>query len=115
LAFGNYTGTTANATSAVSVTCTNATPYSVGLSAGTVSGAAENARKMTGPGSGLPTYSLFSDPLRTLNWSHAVGSDTVPGTGNGAVQALRVYGQTPARQYLVPGFYTNTVIATITY
>jgi spore coat protein U-like protein len=115
MAFGSYTGTTANATSAVSVTCTNATPYNVGLSAGMASGATVNARKMTGPASGLLSYSLFSDPSRTLNWGQTVGSDTVMGTGNGAAQALTVYGQTPAGQYLAPGSYTDTVIATITY
>ena len=38
LSFGNYTGSATTATSAVSVTCTNATPYNVGLSAGTASG-----------------------------------------------------------------------------
>jgi spore coat protein U-like protein len=39
----------------------------------------------------------------------------VAGARNGAVQALTVYGQTPAGQYLAPGSYTDTVIATITY
>ena len=115
LSFGSYTGTAANATSAVSVTCTNATPYTVGLSAGVASGATVTARKMTGPASGLLSYSLFSDPSRTLNWGQTVGSDTVTGTGNGAVQALTVYGQTPAGQYLAPGTYTDTITATITY
>jgi spore coat protein U-like protein len=115
MAFGNYTGTAANATSAVSVTCTNATPYTVGLSAGAASSATVNARKMTGPAAGLLSYSLFSDPSRTLNWGQTPGSDTVKGTGNGAVQALTVYGQAPAGQHLAPGPYTDTVIATITY
>ncbi len=115
MAFGNYTGTTANAASAVSVTCSNATSYNVGLSAGVASGATVNARKMTGPASGLLSYLLFSDPSRTVNWGQTVGSDTVTGTGNGALQALTVYGQTPAGQYLAPGSYTDTVIATITY
>jgi spore coat protein U-like protein len=115
MSFGNYTGTAANATSAVSVTCTNATPYTVGLSAGAASGATVSARKMTGPASGLLSYSLFSDPSRTLNWGQTVGSDTLTGTGNGAIQALTVYGQTPAGQYVSPGSYTDTITATITY
>jgi spore coat protein U-like protein len=115
VAFGNYTGTAANANSAVSVTCTNATPYTVGLSAGAASGATVNARKMTGPAAGLLSYSLFSDPSRTLNWGQTPGSDTVAGTGSGAVQALTVYGQAPAGQHPAPGLYTDTVVATITY
>jgi spore coat protein U-like protein len=39
----------------------------------------------------------------------------VTGTGNGAIQALTVYGQTPAGQYVSPGSYTDTITATITY
>jgi spore coat protein U-like protein len=61
---------------------------------------------MTGPVAGLLSYSLFSDPSRALNWGQTPGS--------GAVQALTVYGQAPARQ-LAPSPYTDTVIATITY
>ena len=34
LAFGTYTGAVDNATSTVSVTCTNTTPYNVSLNAG---------------------------------------------------------------------------------
>jgi len=105
LSFGSYNGTVATATSAVSVTCTNSTPYNVGLSSGVASG----------PTSALLSYSLFSDPSRSINWGQTVGSDTISGTGNGAVQALTVYGQAPAGQYLAPGSYTDTITATITY
>jgi spore coat protein U-like protein len=115
LSFGSYNGTVATATSAVSVTCTNSTPYNVGLSSGVASGATVAARKMTGPTSALLSYSLFSDPSRSINWGQTVGSDTISGTGNGAVQALTVYGQAPAGQYLAPGSYTDTITATITY
>jgi len=115
MAFGNYSGSTGNASSALSVTCTNATPYNVGLSAGVASGATVNTRKMTGPASALLSYSLFSDPSRTLNWGQTIGSDTVTGSGSGAVQALTVYGQTPAGQFLAPGTYTDTITATVTY
>jgi spore coat protein U-like protein len=115
LSFGNYTGSAANATSAVSVTCSNSTAYNVGLSAGTASGATVSTRKMTGPASALLSYSLYSDPSRTVNWGQTAGSDTVPGVGSGAVQALTVYGQTPAGQFLTPGSYTDTITATITY
>ena len=115
LSFGSYNGTAATATSAISVTCTNSTPYNVGLSAGVASGATVAARKMTGPASALLSYSMFSDPSRSINWGQSVGSDTVTGTGNGAVQALTVYGQTPSGQYSAPGSYTDTITATITY
>jgi spore coat protein U-like protein len=115
MAFGTYTGLLASATSTVSVTCTNTTPYNVGLNAGLATGATVATRKMTGPGSALLGYDLFSDSARTVNWGQTIGTDTVPGTGNGSAQALTVYGLVAAGQYLAPGAYTDTITATVTY
>jgi spore coat protein U-like protein len=115
MAFGTYTGLLASTTSTVSVTCTNTTPYNVGLNAGLASGATVTTRKMTGPGSALLGYDLFSDSARTVNWGQTIGTDTVTGTGNGSAQALTVYGQVAAGQYLAPGAYTDTITATVTY
>src|ERR1700733_5424095 len=99
LALGTYTGAVATSTSTVSVTCTNTTPYNVGLSAGLATGATVTSRQMTGPASALLGYALFSDPARTVNWGQTIGTDTVTGTGNGGAQAITVYGQAAASQY----------------
>jgi spore coat protein U-like protein len=115
LAFGTYTGVVANSTSAVSVTCTNTTPYNVGLSAGLATGATVSARKMTGPSSALLGYAMYSDASHTINWGQTIGSDTVAGTGNGSAQAITVYGQAAAGQYVAPGAYADTITATVTY
>jgi spore coat protein U-like protein len=115
LAFGTYTGVVANSTSAVSVTCTNTTPYNVGLSAGLATGATVSARKMTGPASALLGYAMYSDAARTVNWGQTIGTDTVAGTGNGSAQAITVYGQAAAGQYVAPGAYADTITATVTY
>ena len=115
MSFGTYTAAVANATSTVSVTCTNTTPYNVGLSAGLATGATVTTRKMTGPASALLGYALFSDAARTVNWGQTIGTDTVTGTGNGSAQALTVYGQVVAGQYVAPGSYTDTITATVTY
>jgi spore coat protein U-like protein len=115
MAFGTYTGVTATSSSTVSVTCTNTTPYNLGLSAGLATGATVSTRSMTGPGAALLGYALFSDSGRTVNWGQTIGTDTVTGTGNGSAQALTVYGQVAAAQYLAPGAYTDTITATITY
>jgi spore coat protein U-like protein len=115
LAFGTYTGAVANSTSAVSVTCTNTTPYNLGLSAGLATGATVTTRQMTGPASALLGYALFSDAARTVNWGQTVGTDTVTGTGNGSAQAITVYGQATAGQFVAPGAYTDTITATVTY
>jgi spore coat protein U-like protein len=115
LAFGTYTGAVATSTSAVSVTCTNTTPYNVGLSAGLATGATVTTRQMTGPASALLGYALFSDSARTVNWGQTIGTDTVTGTGNGGAQAITVYGQATAGQFVAPGSYTDTITATVTY
>jgi spore coat protein U-like protein len=115
LALGTYTGAVANSTSAVSVTCTNTTPYNVGLSAGLATGATVTTRQMTGPASAVLSYALFSDSSRTVNWGQTIGTDTVTGTGNGAAQAITVYGQATAGQFVAPGSYTDTITATVTY
>ncbi len=115
LAFGSYTGALAAATSTISVTCTNTTPYNVGLSAGTATGATVTTRKMTGPAAALLNYALYRDSGHTQNWGTTIGTDTVTGTGNGSAQALTVYGQVAAGQYVTPGSYVDTITATITY
>jgi spore coat protein U-like protein len=115
MAFGTYTGVAATTTSTVSVTCTNTTPYNVALNAGLATGATVSTRKMTGPLSALLSYALYSDSARSVNWGQTIGTDTVAGTGNGSAQAITVYGQIPAGQYVAPGAYTDTITATVTY
>ena len=115
LAFGTYTGVQVDATGTVSVTCTNTTPYNVGLSAGLATGATVTTRKMTGPSGALLNYALFSDTGRTTNWGNTVSTDTVTGTGNASSQALTVYGREAASQFVTPGSYNDTITATITY
>ena len=82
LSFGTYAGVQTDALSTVTVTCTNTTPYNVGLSAGLATGATVTTRKMTGPGTGLLAYSLSQNDGRTINWGNTIGTDTEIGTGN---------------------------------
>ncbi len=115
LAFGNYTGALTNNACAVTVTCTNTTSFDIGLDAGMATGATVTTRMMTGPSSARLNYALFRDGARTQNWGNTVGVDTLPGQGNGTPVAYSVFGQLPAGQYVAPGDYTDTVVATITY
>ncbi|MES2390273.1 MAG: spore coat U domain-containing protein [Acidobacteriota bacterium] len=115
MSFGAYTAAAVNATSAISVTCTNSTPYNIGLSAGTSTGATTNARSMSGPSATPLRYALTSDPNHAVNWGATVGSDTVAGSGTGSVQQLIIYGQAPASQYVAPGRYADTITVTVTY
>jgi spore coat protein U-like protein len=115
MGFGTYTGVAIPTTSTVSITCTNTTPYNVGLNAGLATGATVSARKMTGPAGALLNYALYSNAGRTTNWGTTIGTDTVTGTGNGSAQAITVYGQLAASQYLAPGLYSDTITAIVTY
>ena len=114
LTFGSYTGALVNSNATLTATCSSTTTYTVGLNAGTATGATVTNRSMTGPGSALLHYSLFSNSTHTTNWGNSSGS-WVSGTGNGSGQALTVYGQIPAGQYPTPGNYTDTIVATVTY
>ena len=60
-------------------------------------------------------YGVYSDAERTKNWGTTAATDTVSGTGTGAAQPLTVYGRVPAAQFVTPGVYTDTIIATVTY
>jgi spore coat protein U-like protein len=115
LAFGSYTGVLSQATASGTFTCTNTTPYNVGLSAGLSTGATVTSRKMTGPAGALLAYSLFSDTGRTVNWGTTIGTDTVAMVATGLGQTLTVYGQIPAGQYFAPGTYSDTITVTVTY
>lgn len=103
-----------NQTSTIQVQCTNTTPYSVGLNAGTATGATVTTRKMTA-GANTISYALYSNAGMTTNWGQTVGTDTVAGTGNGAAQSFTVYGQVPAQTTPAPAAYADTITVTVTY
>jgi spore coat protein U-like protein len=115
LSMGNYAGVILDATSTITVTCTDTTTFNIGLNAGTATGATVTTRKMTGTGSATLNYSLFRDSGYSQNWGTTVGTDTLASTGTGVAQSITVYGQIPAGQYVSPGTYNDTIIATITY
>ncbi|MEI9429835.1 Csu type fimbrial protein [Mesorhizobium sp. Cs1299R1N3] len=103
-----------DATGSVTVRCTNTTPYTIGLSAGTGSGATVANRKMT---SGVKTvmYSLYSDSARTAIWGNTIGTDSSAGTGTGLDQIYSVYARAPAQTTPAPGTYSDTIVVTVTY
>jgi spore coat protein U-like protein len=104
-----------NQTSTFNVTCTNTTPYTIGLDSGlNVSGA---QRRMLGgvTNTEFVSYNLYSDAGRTIAWGDVSGS-WVSGTGTGSATAYTVYGQVPAQATPSPSAnYTDTVTITVTY
>jgi spore coat protein U-like protein len=114
LAFGTYSGTGLDADSTLTVTCTKTTPYYVNLSDGQQPDGSYLPRAI-GPSGVMLSYTLFRDAARGSRWGNTYNLDGVAGTGSGSAQALTVYGRVAAGQFVTPGAYTDTVIATITY
>lgn len=115
--FGQNQGvlsTTLSATSNINVTCTNTTPYNVGLNAGTGAGSSGSTRYMSGTGANTGTvqFNLFQAPGAGA-WGNTQGTDTMSGVGIGALQTLTVYGQVPAQATPAPDSYKSTVTATV--
>lgn len=117
LNFGSIQGvlsTAVNVNTTVNVTCTNTTPYNVGLSAGTGTGSTGTTRYMSGTGSNTGTvqFNLFQAAGTTV-WGNTQGTNTLGGTGSGVVQPLTVYGQVPAQATPAPDAYKSTITATV--
>jgi spore coat protein U-like protein len=125
LDFGSNAGTTLVATNidastTVSVTCTNGSPYSIGMDNGAnVSG---SQRRMKS-GANFLNYNLYVDAGRTNAWTTAASNSTCTsanscflGSGSGSAQSVSIYGRVPSTGSAPPtGTYTDTVTMTITY
>ncbi|GAB3788154.1 Csu type fimbrial protein [Dyella agri] len=110
--------TAINQQSTLSVTCTNTTPYNVGLDAGTVTGSTVAGRLMAGTTTGntgtTVGFQLYQDSGHTTVWGNTQGTNTVGGTGTGAAQTINVYGQVPPQGTTPkPDTYQTTITATV--
>ena len=117
LSFGTAQGVlTSNVSvnTTLSVTCSNTTPYNVGLNAGTGTGSLGTTRYMSGTGSNTATvaFNLFQASGSTL-WGNTQGTNTLGGIGNGTAQTLTVYGQVPTQTTPMPDAYKSTITATV--
>lgn len=112
--FGTYTGAVATGTATLSVICTNTTPYYLNLGNGLQQDGAFYPR-MIGPGGALVGYKLYQDAVHSIEWRDTYHLDGQAGNGNGTLQTSTVYGLVAAGQLNVPGLYTDTIIARLTY
>jgi spore coat protein U-like protein len=106
--------TALDASSSITVTCTNAAPYTVALGGG-LSGATNPALRKMSQASATITYGLYQDSGRAVPWGDSVGVNTMAGTGSGLAQTFTVYGRVPAQNTPSPGTYSDTVVLTISY
>jgi spore coat protein U domain-containing protein, fimbrial subunit CupE1/2/3/6 len=125
LAFGSQGVLSADvdSTSTIAVTCTNSTPYSVGLDNGLSFSGGTRRMKDTGAGTTYVNFGLYTDSARSNAWTTSTsaasctgGANTCAlGTGNGASQNITVYGRIPTQTTPAPATFNDTVTATITY
>lgn len=125
VSFGTYdpsSGSAKDASGSVTVTCTAGTTYTIALDAGANAGTGGDAttRQMLANASDLLPYTLYLDASRTTIWGDgANGTSVNPAagsfTGDGSAQAHVAYGRITAGQYVAPGSYVDTVVATVTY
>ena len=121
LAFGTVDplGGNADQSTTVTVRCTKNTPYTVGLNAGTTTGATL-AQRLMANGTDTMSYNLYTDAARTIVWGNSAAAPTwVSGTGAGlgTAQVLTVYGRVPNGQTnLAVGSYSEpTITVSVTY
>ncbi len=117
LAFGTYSpsqSSNSTASTTIAVTCTNGTPYAIGMNAGSGTGASVATRILTS-GSNTLGYSLYQDSGYSTVWGNTIGTNTETGTGTGLVQTITVYGSITALQAVPAGSYTDSVTVTLTY
>lgn len=116
LNFGTHGVLNANidAASAIRVTCTNATSYSVGVGYG-LSGTSVNNRRMRSTLGNFVNYQLYRNSGRTQVWGLLADGLTTLGGGTGGQQTYTVYGRVPPQATPRPDPYADTVTVTVTY
>lgn len=119
LAFSSFSGLTSlnqDQTTTIDITCTNTTPYDIGLSAGGGTGATVANRLMVN-GTDTIAYSIYSNSARTTVWGDTVGTNTVASTGTGSSQTHTLYGRVFASGLtaVIPKTYSDTVTVTVTF
>jgi spore coat protein U-like protein len=109
LNFGSTTSLVTNldANSAISVQCTNTTPYSLTINNGANFSGTRRMRDLAG--TSFINYVLFQDAARSIPWG------TSNGSGTGSNLNITVFGRVPPQPTNTPGNYTDTVASVITF
>jgi len=104
-----------NASGAITARCTNGDAYRIALSSGSSGNVAARQMQRSG-GGGTVNYQLYTDSAHTSAWGDGTAGTTMAtGTGSGNAVSINVYGRVPAQSTPMPGSYSDTITATITF
>lgn len=122
LNFGVYdptSGTAKDATASLTIDCSansGAGNAIVSLSRG---GATSYAARRMASGSKRLTYQIYTNAARSTIWGDgSSGTSRITVTGlahNGGHSIVNYYGRIAAHTVVAPGYYTDTIIATVTF
>ena len=124
LDFGSNPSTTSGASGTTgkngfSVTCTDLTPYTIGLQSTSSDAGTNGAGKMSASGIAQTIgYQLYQDAAHTIVWGNnaaSSGGNTQSAAGTGAAQQYAVYGATTSTLNVPAGTYSDTVNINVTY
>ncbi|MGH8821084.1 MAG: Csu type fimbrial protein [Rhodoferax sp.] len=114
----SQTNTSGN--NSISVSCSNTTPYYIGLSpnsTASTTGAGTMSGTLGGNTDKVP-YQLFSNAGLSTAWGNTATSTSVgngvSGTGTGSAQSIPVYAKAPSANY-TPDSYSDTVTVNVNY
>jgi len=119
LDFGSQASTTTGPVSAsnggFSVTCTNATPYKIGLKPVSTDSAVGIGTMSADPDNGETIgYQLYQDSASTV-WGDDENTNVKSDTGNGLAQAHTVYGKTTSTLNVAAATYKDIVAINVYY
>ena len=104
----------------IGVTCSNTTPYYIGLAPQNVAGTTgAGTMKGTGGNTNSITYQLYSNSSLSTVWGNTATTTSVgngvAGTGSGTAQALTVYAKVTGSTDVKPDTYSDTVQINVNY
>ncbi|CAB3794802.1 Csu type fimbrial protein [Paraburkholderia fynbosensis] len=107
-----------SASGAITARCTNGDAFRIALSSGSNGDAAARQMQRVGGGGagGAVNDQLYTDSAETSAWGNG-NSGTTMATGRVTANAvpIKVYGLVPAQSTPMPGNYSDTITATISF
>jgi len=96
------------------VTCSDGSPYTVGLDAGQYAHGKQRHMK-NAAGAQRVAYEIYQDPALSRSWGDSGVFEQQSETGNDTPQSFRVYARLKPQKGLAPGRYTDTVKIAVVY